>query len=80
VNMSPCYFSVMFKKETGQNFINYLTNIRIEKAKELLRSTNLKSYEIAYQVGYDNPTYFSTVFKKLTGMTPLDYKKDLHDL
>lgn len=80
VNMSPCYFSVMFKKETGQNFINYLTNIRIEKAKELLRSTNLKSYEIAYQVGYDNPTYFSTVFKKLTGMTPLDYKKDFHDL
>jgi len=70
----------MFKKETGQNFINYLTNIRIEKAKELLRSTNLKSYEIAYKVGYDNPTYFSTVFKKLTGMTPLDYKKDLHDL
>ena len=76
VNMSACYFSVIFKKESGGTFINYLTNVRIDKAKELLLSTNLKSYEISYQVGYDNPTYFSTVFKKLTGVSPIDFKKN----
>ncbi|HVI41029.1 MAG TPA: helix-turn-helix domain-containing protein, partial [Anaerovoracaceae bacterium] len=76
VNMSACYFSVIFKKESGSTFISYLTNVRIDKAKELLLSTNLKSYEISYQVGYDNPTYFSTVFKKLTGVSPIDYKKN----
>jgi len=76
VNMSACYFSVIFKKEAGSTFINYLTTVRIDKAKELLLSTNLKSYEISYQVGYDNPTYFSTVFKKLTGVSPIDYKKN----
>ena len=75
VNMSPTYFSVMFKKEVGRSFIEYLTNIRIEKAKELFATTNMKVYEVAYLSGYDNPTYFSTLFKKVTGVSPQDYKK-----
>lgn len=77
INMSACYFSVIFKRETGITYINYLTNIRIEKAKELLLNSNSKVYEIAYEVGYDNPTYFSTLFKKLTGISPFDYKRQV---
>lgn len=75
VNMSPSYFCAMFKRVTGQGFINYLTSLRVQKAKVLLQSTNLKSFEICYKVGYDNPSYFSTVFKKITGDSPSDYKK-----
>jgi two-component system response regulator YesN len=73
--MSSCYFSVIFKKAAGVTFINYLTGLRISKAKKLLLNSNKKSYEISFQVGYDNPTYFSTVFKKMTGLTPIDFKK-----
>ncbi len=73
-NMSSCYFSVVFKHETGQTFIDYLTKIRIEKAKELLLCTDMRTYEIADEVGYENSTYFSTLFKKNTGMTPKEFK------
>lgn len=76
VNMNPAYFSVLFKRDTGVTFINYLTDIRIAKAGELLAKTNMKIYEIAYAVGYDNPTYFSTVFKKITNYSPQDYRKN----
>lgn len=76
VNMNPAYFSVLFKKDTGITFINYLTGLRIEKAKELLANSNAKIYEVAYEVGYDNPTYFSTVFKKMTKNSPQDYRKN----
>lgn len=75
VNMGACYFSVIFKKETGTTFIDYLTGIRLAKAKELLLSTNLKTYEISYQVGYDNPTFFSTLFKKANGQSPSEFRK-----
>lgn len=77
INMSACYFSVIFKKETGITYINYLTSIRVEKAKDLLLNSDLKVYEVAYEVGYDNPTYFSTLFKKLTGISPFDYKRQI---
>jgi two-component system response regulator YesN len=77
INMSACYFSVIFKKETGITYINYLTGIRVDKAKALLLNSNMKVYEIAYEVGYDNPTYFSTLFKKITGVSPFDYKKKI---
>jgi two-component system response regulator YesN len=77
INMSACYFSVIFKKEAGITYINYLTSIRVEKAKDLLLNSDLKVYEVAYEVGYDNPTYFSTLFKKLTGISPFDYKKQI---
>lgn len=76
VNMNPAYFSVLFKRDTGVTFINYLTDVRIERSKELLAKTNMKIYEIAYAVGYDNPTYFSTVFKKITNYSPQDYRKN----
>lgn len=73
--MSPCYFSVIFKQQTGKTFIRFLTDLRIEKAKDLILFTDAKSYEIGPTVGYENPSYFSTVFKKTTGMNPSEYKK-----
>mgnify|MGYP000630945791 CR=1 FL=1 len=77
LNISPQYFSELFKKETGENFIRYLTNVRIEKAKELMRAPDIKTYEIAELVGYDNPTYFNKVFKKMVGVSPQKYR-NLH--
>jgi len=74
VNLNPCYFSTLFKKKTNSSFINFLTNLRIEKAKHLLKNTSMRTYEVAYEIGYDNPSYFSTVFKKITGLTPKEYK------
>lgn len=73
--MSPCYFSVLFKQETGENFQRYLANLRIAKAKDLILYTDKKSYEIAPEVGYENASYFSTMFKKATGMSPSEYRK-----
>lgn len=75
LGVSRNYFSFLFKKETGENIWSYLTTIRLNKAKELLRSTDDKTYSIAYQVGYDNPSYFSKLFKKSTGMTPNEYRR-----
>jgi two-component system, response regulator YesN len=75
VLMSTSYFSLVFKQHTGETFIEYLTRVRIAKAKELLRNTDLKFYEIAGQVGYSDPNYFSILFKKHTGSTPKDYRE-----
>ena len=61
-------------KETGQTFIEYLTGIRIEKAKYFLKHTNMKNYEVAIACGYATPSYFSTVFKGMCGMTPSEYR------
>ena len=76
LGVSRNYFSFLFKKETGENIWSYLTEIRLKKAKELLRTTEDKTYAIAYQVGYDNPSYFSKLFKKSTGMTPNEFRKE----
>lgn len=73
--MSPCYFAVIFKQQTGKTFNRYLTDVRINIAKDLILYTDEKSYEIGPKVGYDNASYFSTVFKKTTGMSPSEYKK-----
>jgi len=74
LNISPQYFSELFKKETGENFIKYLTNVRMEKAKELLNEPGIKTYEVSELVSYDNPTYFNKVFKKIVGVSPQRYR------
>lgn len=74
VNISPYYFSKIFKEGTGKNFIEYLTNIRIEKAKELLSTTEYSMKEICTMCGYSDPNYFSRSFKKNVGVTPTEYK------
>ena len=75
VNISSYYFSKVFKEETGENFIDYLTKLRIEAAKNLLKTTNKSMKEIAVEVGYSDPNYFSRNFKKYTGKTPTEYAK-----
>ena len=77
VSLSASHFSVVFSQETGQTFKEYLTEIRINKAKELLRMTSLRSADIAYQVGYNDPHYFSAVFKKNTGLTPIEFRSQI---
>lgn len=74
VNISPYYFSKIFKEETGENFIEYLTRIRIERAKELLVKSDISVKEAGIRSGYADPNYFSRIFKKQTDMTPSEYK------
>jgi len=74
VNLSPSHFSVVFSQEACQTFKEYLTEIRIKKAKELLRMTTLRSAEISYQIGYNDPHYFSYVFRKNTGLSPSEFR------
>lgn len=73
-NISSFYLSRLFAKETGKTFVDYLNEIRIEKAKALLKENNYKYYEIADMVGIKDAHYFSKIFKKYTGLTPSDYK------
>ncbi len=75
VAMSSAYFSTVFSQTTGQSFITYLTAMRMEKAKELLTSTNMKLSDIALEIGYNEPNYFSHVFRKTVGMTPKEYRQ-----
>ena len=78
-DISPYYFSKLFKNKTGVTFIDYLTNLRIEKAKELLADPGRSMKEICSEVGYSDPNYFSRIFKKTTGMTPTEYKDGLKE-
>ncbi len=75
VNFSPNHLSMMFSQQTGVSFIKYLTDYRMNKAKELLRCTNKRSVDISIMVGYKDPHYFSYCFKKYQGMTPTQYRK-----
>jgi two-component system response regulator YesN len=77
VNLSASHFSVVFSQETNRTFKECLTDIRINKAKELLRMTGLRSADIAYQVGYNDPHYFSSVFKKHTGLSPSEFRSQI---
>ncbi len=73
--ISPSHFLNLFKRETGLTFTDYLTSIRIGKAKELLRTTSLSITEIAFQVGYNNSNYFSSIFKKIAGVSAKEYRR-----
>lgn len=74
VNFSPNHLSMIFSQQTGQTFIKYLTDFRMNKAKELLRCTGKRSSVICTEVGYKDPHYFSYLFKKTQGMTPTQYR------
>jgi two-component system response regulator YesN len=74
VNMSPYYFSKVFKEKSGENFIEYLTRVRIDKAKEMLQKQGCSIKEASALSGYSDPNYFSKLFKKQTDMTPREYK------
>ena len=77
--MHPNYLSRLFKEKTGQNFVDYLVDVRMQKVKELLRSTDCKIVEICSEVGYDNPRSFSKAFKHHTGMTPKEYREKISE-
>ena len=74
INISANYLSAVFSQKMGISFVEYITQKRMEKAKQLLRNTGKRSGEIAYEVGYKDPRYFSFVFKKTQGCTPRDYR------
>ena len=73
--LSPNYISTLFYKETGINFKDYLISVRIDKAKELLKNTQLKIYEVANAVGYEDTRYFSDVFCRIAGCLPSQFRK-----
>ena len=75
--VSPYYFSKIFKKFTGTNYIDYLTDIRIEKAKEMLRDGRVAVKDVCFNVGYNDPNYFSRVFKKIVGLSPKEFKEGM---
>ncbi|MCR4641951.1 MAG: response regulator [Lachnospiraceae bacterium] len=79
VGMSNSRFSTVFSQENGQTFTEYLVYLRLSKAKELLRTTDLRSSQIAFDVGYNDAHYFSYIFKKNAGMTPSEYRSRYHN-
>lgn len=74
VGMSPSYFSSIFSKEMGKTFVEYLTEIRMDRAKELLMCSSMKTSEIGYEVGYKDPHYFSYIFKKTQNCIPKEFR------
>lgn len=76
VYLTPTYLSGLFKKKTGMTIMQYLTEVRMKKAEELLRNPKLKLYQVAEMVGYDDGNYFAKIFKKITGMLPSEYREN----
>lgn len=74
VNMSPSYFSAVFSQEAGQTFVECLTRVRMDKAKELLMCSDMRTSDIGYEVGYKDSHYFSYIFKKTQGCSPKEYR------
>jgi len=77
VNASTFYFCKVFKKSTGINFTDYVSRVRIEKAKSLALNPNLRISEIAFEIGFQSLTHFNRVFKRITGMSPTQYRAQL---
>ena len=77
VNLSESHFRYLFKQQTGDNFVAYLNRVRIDKAKELLLSADLKVYEVGEMVGYWSQSHFNRIFKEAVGMTPNEYRKQI---
>ena len=76
VALSNNHFCTIFSREMGMTFIEYLTALRMRRAGELLRTTNMRASEVAYAVGYNDPHYFSYLFKKNTGTSPRDHRRN----
>ena len=74
INISANYLSALFSQKMGISFVEYLTQKRMNRAKQLLQRTNMRSSEIAYEVGYRDPRYFSFVFRKTQGCTPRAFR------
>ncbi|MDD3198659.1 MAG: helix-turn-helix transcriptional regulator, partial [Eubacteriales bacterium] len=74
IALSPQYLSRIFSNQMGKTYIDYLTDLRIRRAMELLRKTDRSIKEISNDVGYGDPNYFSRIFKKITGKTPSEYR------
>lgn len=74
VYLTPTYLCVLFKQTTGSTINEYLTMTRLEKAKQLLADSNIKLYDVCYEVGYLSPSYFSRLFKKYVGISPSEYR------
>lgn len=79
VSLNYSYFSQVFKEHVGDNFVNYLRKIRIERAKELLKTTNLKIYEVSESVGYSDSKQFAKMFRKVSGLSPVEYKEKFNN-
>lgn len=79
VNVSPNHFSTVFSQEAGESFIEYLTCVRLSRAKQLLVSTSMKSVDIAHEVGFSDPHYFSFLFKKHEGISPREFRSDKNE-
>lgn len=77
VNLAPAYVSHIFKKETGQGIVEYITELKMKKAKQLLEDKSLKIVQIAKSCGYENQSYFNKLFKSFYGMTPKQYREAL---
>lgn len=79
VHLSPEYFTKMFKKEVGQNIKNYILQVKVDVAKDLLGNPNIPISKIALDLGYSNFSHFTQMFKKFESITPTDYRKNLLD-
>jgi two-component system response regulator YesN len=77
VNLSPYYISKLFKEQLGLNYIDFLTECRIERAKALMSDSVMSLKEITFEIGYNDPNYFSRVFKRVYGISPTEYRKQI---
>ena len=80
LNVSTAYLSSLFKIETGENLVKFITRYRVEKSKELLRQSNMKVSDIAGKVGYINVSYYTSIFRNQVGISPLQYREKTNEI